>query len=39
VVGHRTVVRPQQIAGLDPMTREVHKMLAELAHPPDEGEL
>jgi len=37
VVGHHTAVRPQQIAEADPMTREVHKMLAELAHPPDEG--
>lgn len=39
VVGHHVAVRPQQVTGLDPMTREVHKMLAELAHPPDEGEL
>jgi small ligand-binding sensory domain FIST len=39
VVGHHAAIRPQRIAGLDPMTREVHKMLAELAHPPDEGDL
>jgi len=37
MVGHHAAVRPQQIAETDPMTREVHKMLAELAHPPDEG--
>jgi small ligand-binding sensory domain FIST len=39
IPGHRVAVRPQQVAGVDPMTREVHKMLAELARPPDEGDL
>lgn len=36
-VGHTEAARPQQIADMDPMTREVHKMLAELSQPPDEG--
>lgn len=36
-VGHTEAARPQQIAEVDPMTREVHKMLAELSQPPDEG--
>ncbi len=35
--GHTEAARPQQIAETDPMTREVHKMLAELSQPPDEG--
>lgn len=39
VVGHHRAVRPQQVTGVDPMTREVHKMLADLAQPPDEGTL
>lgn len=34
---HTQAVRPQQVAEMDPMTREVHKMLAELAEPPEEG--
>ncbi len=37
--GHSEAVRPQQISDLDPVTREVHKMLAELSQPPDEGVL
>lgn len=37
--GHHVASRPQQVVGIDPMTREVHKMLAELSHPPDEGDL
>lgn len=37
--GHTEVVRPQQVTQTDPMTREVHRMLAELAEPPDEGVL
>jgi small ligand-binding sensory domain FIST len=36
-VGHTEAVRPQQIVDMDPMTREVHRMLAELSQPPDEG--
>ncbi len=36
-VGHHRASRPQQVAGADPLTREVHKMLAELAEPPEEG--
>ena len=36
-VGHTEASRPQRIADVDPMTREVHKMLAELSQPPDEG--
>lgn len=39
IVGHHVAVRPQQIYESDPMTREVHKMLADLAQPPDEGTL
>lgn len=39
VVGHHRATRPQRVSGADPMTREVHKMLAELAQPPDEGTL
>jgi small ligand-binding sensory domain FIST len=35
--GHTEAIRPQQVVELDPMTREVRKMLAELAEPPDEG--
>lgn len=38
-VGHHRAVRPQQITQADPMTREVQRMLAELAHPPDEETL
>ena len=39
VPGHHAALRPQQVADVDPMTREVHKMLAELSRPVDEGEL
>ncbi|MCU0279615.1 MAG: hypothetical protein MUE31_12085, partial [Candidatus Nanopelagicales bacterium] len=37
VVGHSQAVRPQRIAEADPVAREVHRMLADLAQPPDEG--
>jgi len=39
VPGYHVAVRPQQVESIDPMTREVHKLLAELSHPPDEGTL
>jgi hypothetical protein len=32
-------VRPQRVSDVDPVTREVHKMLADLTQPPDEGSL
>jgi small ligand-binding sensory domain FIST len=35
--GHSEAIRPQQVVELDPMTREVRRMLADLAEPPDEG--
>lgn len=38
-VGHRAASRPQQIEGMDPMEREVHRMLAELSQQSDEGDL
>lgn len=37
VVGHSLAVRPQRIAEADPVAREVHRMLADLSQPPDEG--
>lgn len=39
VVGHTVAVRPQRIEEVDPMVKEVHRMLAELSQPPDEGDL
>lgn len=39
VVGHHRAVRPRRIAEDDPMTREVRRMLAELAQPSDEETL
>ncbi len=37
VAGHQVAVRPQRITEADPVAREVHRMLADLAQPPDEG--